>query len=276
MSKFRIKATLEGVTKTLEVERGKELQLSSLKSSLEKLFGGNDLTLKYKSLDGRTEVMYQNFHLEAAVKDSEKSGAKYVFIQAQSTSGKGQASATIPVSNRPASTSFSKSNVTVPPPISSPPKSKFCEQCGTPLPPLAKFCSSCGAVTALPNSPRASNSSRSDPDNCFGCGNAVASSGLRALDHLWHKECFTCKKCRALLVERSFVTGDDGNPLCGDCYDEQFGKKCAKCSQAISGVFVNVDGKDYHKTCFVCSSCGSSFDGGYFMKEGKAHCKNCI
>jgi len=288
MSKFKVKAILDGVSKSLELHRGRELDLNSLKTDLERLFDERDLVLKYKSSDGRTEALYQNFHLEGALKDSEKSGAKYVILHLSGGSGKSHSPASVSsaptITNRPASNSFSKtpsSSSLTTQPASSPTKPKFCENCGTPLPTAAKFCSSCGAVTvATPTSPRAAAAAPTSPrgsgeEICFGCKRSV-SAGVRALDHLWHKECFSCKQCKKSLLEGSFVPGDDGYPLCGDCYDERFGKKCAKCSRPISGVFVNIEGKDYHKECFVCNNCQSSFDGGYFMKDGKPLCKNCV
>ena len=77
--------------------------------------------------------------------------------------------------------------------------------------------------------------------------------------------------------------------MCGDCFDEVFSKKCAKCGKNIDGklswtikdfngtvgAFTNVDGKDYHKFCFHCESCGSQFDKGYYMKNGVPVCQKC-
>jgi len=278
MSKFCVKGTLNGITKSIELERGKEVDLDRLKSSLEKLFGENNLTLRFKSTEGKVETLYQNFHLEAALKDCEKSGAKYVLIQLFGGSGPKTttvARETVPTMAQPERTrSFtgpSKGATTQP--TSSP---KFCENCGTPLTPAAKFCSTCGTtVTAQTQSESQKTPSQQDSgDICPGCKKSV-SSGIRALDHLWHKECFSCSKCRKSLLTGSFVSGDDGKPLCGDCYDENFGKRCNKCHKTISGVFLNIDGKDYHRECFVCSSCKSPFDGGYFVKDGNNVCKNC-
>lgn len=111
---------------------------------------------------------------------------------------------------------------------------------------------------------------------CGGCGNALSGSAVKALDRTWHRECFACSKCKKSLLSGGFVEDDNKNPLCGDCFDEQFAKNCAQCAKKISGAFVNVEGRDYHKGCFVCHKCGSEFSGGYYMQDNHALCKNCI
>jgi len=282
-NKFRIRVTIDSVSKSMEFDRGQEMDLNFIKSCFEKSFGEKDLALRFKNSSGRTDNLYQNIHLENAVSDSEKSGAKYVMLQAsgsgrtRSSSGATSVPTNIPTSPRQSSnptspgqsTNLSKPNVSQ----SSAPTTnpKYCEQCGTPLPSAAKFCSSCGAVTVPINSPR----QKSDEETCAGCKKSV-SSGVRAMEKLWHKECFICKNCKKSLLEGTFVPDKNGNPTCGDCYDNEFGQRCFKCNNLITGVFVNIDSHDYHKECFVCNSCGSTFEGGYFMKNGNALCKNCI
>jgi len=285
MSKFRVKGTLDGVTKTVELDRGREVDVNHLRASFEKLFGDSNLTLRYKNGEGRVEALYQNFHLEAALKDCEKNGQKFITLQISGGSGGSgtkQQSTTVPSApqREPSFTAPSKG-----PAVSSTPESKpkFCEECGTPLAQGAKFCSSCGATTGaqLP-SPRTQQPERTPSqsgdsgDTCFGCKKSVSTTGVRAMDKLWHKECFSCKKCKTSLLSGSFVAGDDGYPLCANCYDENFGKKCGKCKKNISGIFLNIDGQDYHKECFVCNNCKNPFDSGYFMKDGAPLCKNCL
>ena len=39
-----------------------------------------------------------------------------------------------------------------------------------------------------------------------------------------------------------------------------------------TGKFVTVDGQKYHKTCFVCTTCGCDLGGGFALIDGAPHC----
>jgi len=272
MSKFRIKADLDGTVKILEFDRGSPLVYATLKGLVEAKFGEKAVGLKYKSSDGKVVALYQDFHLTDALKDMEKSGSKDFFL-AVNREGGSRSTDTAELVRRP---SFS-GPVASTPAASNPPAASnrpaFCESCGGQLAPAAKFCSSCGHS----NAPSSSGPSpgKSNSLGCAGCGNALGGASLKALDKAWHKDCFVCNQCKKSLLSTSFLE-DGGLPFCTPCYDAKHGKKCTKCGNVISGAYLNIEGKEYHKACFVCNSCGGPFETGYFMKDGKPTCRNCV
>jgi len=294
MSKYKIKGTLDDNIKSVEYNRGFVPQLQDLKTLFERRFGGGSIALRYKFADGRVQALYQDSHVLDAIRDCEKSGTRTLVL---SLNHEGSSYSSSSSSSNRASTSglkpsYSSSSFNSPAPSShirspsgstsspSSSSSKFCEMCGATLGPAVKFCSSCGhsssqGPSSSPSHSTSSSSLSSGP-TCAGCHLAVTSSAVKALDKVWHKECFICKRCRKSLLEGAFAPSDDGTPYCSNCYEEQYGSKCGKCHKAISGAYLSVDGREYHKECFVCNNCGNQFEGGYFMKNGKAFCKNCL
>jgi len=282
MSRYKIKAVLEEQTKSVEYNRGYTPQLNDLKDKLEKKFGGA-VAMRFRFADGRTQALYQDNHLAEALKDCEKNGVKILMLQltreGPSTStaslSRAQSSTTVrPSYTAPSYNSPTRADPPAPSHSQSQSGSKFCEMCGSPITQAAKFCSSCGHSGSSPSTPTPSSSS-SGPI-CAGCKNPITSSAVKALDKVWHKDCFSCKGCNKTLMDTSFASGEDGAPYCSKCYDNQFGVKCGRCGSAISGQYLSIAGKEYHKECFVCENCGNQFDSGYFMKDGKPHCKNCL
>jgi len=283
MSKYKIKAVLDDQTKSVEYNRGYTPQLNDLKDKLEKKFGGA-VGMRFKYADGRTQALYQDFHLADALKDCEKNGVRTLVLQLtregpsiSSSPARTQSSTTLkPSYTAPTSNTPTRSDPPAPSHRLSQSGSKFCEMCGSPITASAKFCSSCGHSGSAPAPSPSSSSSSSSGPICAGCKNPITSAAVKALDKVWHKDCFSCKGCNRSLMDTSFASGENGAPYCSKCYDEQFGVKCGRCGSAISGQYLSIGGKEYHKECFVCENCGNQFDSGYFMKDGKQHCKNCL
>jgi len=294
-------STSGNIIKSIEVPRTQlnNLTLNTIKTQFEQKFGISAINLQYRFADGRLQAAYQDFHIQEAIKDAEKTNAKYVsfsILRGGSSAAASSGASSSKSTARPTSTvmtpvtSSGTSNTSSSSTSSG--ATKFCDDCGISLPALAKFCSACGhkftsqssSASSQPSSSSSSQQRTRSSSNlgggsdrsCRGCGNAINSSGIRALEAMWHQECFVCKNCRKSLLNGGFVQGDDGLPLCGDCYEDSYGKKCAQCNKKITGTFLNVEGKDYHKDCFVCDSCGSQFTGGYFLRNGHPYCKDCI
>jgi len=289
-------STSGNIIKSIEVPRTQlnNLTLNTIKTQFEQKFGISAINLQYRFADGRLQAAYQDFHIQEAIKDAEKTNAKYVsfsILRGGSSAAASSGASSSKSTARPTSTvmtpvtSSGTSNTSSSSTSSG--ATKFCDDCGISLPALAKFCSACGhkfvtsssstsVAPAASQRTRAGSSASGSDRSCHGCGNAITGSGVRALDATWHQECFVCNNCRKSLSTGGFVQGDDGMPLCGDCYEDNFGKKCAKCNKKITGSFLNVEGKDYHKECFVCDTCGSQFTGGYFLRNGHTLCKDCI
>lgn len=95
---------------------------------------------------------------------------------------------------------------------------------------------------------------RAAPDICYTCGVRVdddpsAPEPLRALDRLWHKECWVCYECKMPLLGSRF--GADGPFIyCESDYQRKF--FCAACGQMITDHDSKVaDGRFYHGKCFT-------------------------
>jgi len=293
--KFKIKATLDGQqTKSLEFNRGTKLALDQVKNALERLFAVGTLGMRYRFADGRVQPIYQDFHLHDAVKDCEKVGNKYITILVHREGGSG--SSTYASSSSTSRTQVATQQAPVqtrqaPAPAQSSVSSgakKFCEECGSVLPNNVKFCPECGhshndsqpsvsqQSVSHQQSSQQPKSSASGEQVCSGCGNALSGTAIRALEKHWHKECFACVSCHKSLATGGFLEDSNGNPICSNCFDTRFSKRCNKCGRNIDGAYLSVDGHEYHKTCFICTNCNSTFDGGYYMKDGKPFCKNCV
>jgi len=302
--KFKVRAELDQVTKSIELERGSVLQVERVKQLIETKFGF-PLSLRYKSADGRVQAIYQDFHLEEALKDCEKNQLSALNLlltkEAASTASSSAASNRASVAAPGRTSVATPSTPTRSPSFSSSPataglaragsfssqtsaaaKPKFCEECGANLAGSGKFCTECGhpvptaAASAALVSPRGSTAS-SDDTVCGGCNKAISGSAVRAIEKMWHRECFTCSTCHKSLLEGGFMRNDAGALECSNCYGGENAKKCYTCQKSItSGAYLNVEGRTYHKECFTCSVCNGPLEGGYFNRGGKPVCKNCV
>jgi len=295
MSKFKVKGVLDDVIKFVEFTRGSQITVAEIRTKLEKKFNVGSLTLRFRSANGQVQACYQDFHVQDALTDSLKAGLKdVVFLLTKESPSyyapTSTSSAPSTITRKPSFTASKTPSFTSPSsppsttPIISPTKPIFCESCGNTMSPSARFCSSCGTTREVnepgrapipTSSSSASIKGSSNEKTCSGCGRSLGSSGLKALERMWHKECFNCAKCKNSLLNSAFVE-NDGVPLCGNCYDDLHAKKCTKCKRAISGAFLNVEGFDYHKECFVCATCHNQFTAGYFMKNGEPTCDKCV
>jgi hypothetical protein len=52
-------------------------------------------------------------------------------------------------------------------------------------------------------------------------------------------------------------------------------KKCYKCGKAITGAYLSVEGKEYHKQCFLCSACNKPISTKYDKHNGKFYHHDC-
>jgi hypothetical protein len=52
--------------------------------------------------------------------------------------------------------------------------------------------------------------------------------------------------------------------------------KCTYCNKEITGKYIVVDGKPYHKNHFKCANCGKTITGNYYKKNGNYYDKNCF
>ncbi|XP_030327375.1 zyxin isoform X3 [Strigops habroptila] len=95
---------------------------------------------------------------------------------------------------------------------------------------------------------------------------------VRALDCLFHVECFTCFKCEKQLQGQQFYNVDE-KPFCEDCYAGTL-EKCSVCKQTITDRMLKATGNSYHPQCFTCVMCHTPLEGAAFIVDqaNQPHC----
>ena len=86
-------------------------------------------------------------------------------------------------------------------------------------------------------------------------------SVLRVGDLYFHNGCFNCKGCSNSLSQGGYFAKEK-DYFCANCYQANFGTKCAKCNTFVEGEVVTALGKTYHQTCFKCAGCKKPFPTG--------------
>ena len=112
---------------------------------------------------------------------------------------------------------------------------------------------------------------------CKGCKKKCSGEVLRVNDVYFHPGCFKCRSCQASLSQGGFFTKEK-DYYCSQCYQINYGTKCAKCDLYVEGEVVSALGKTYHQNCFTCASCGKPFPTGERVTfTGKTClCQRCI
>ncbi|OPJ69294.1 zyxin isoform A [Patagioenas fasciata monilis] len=95
---------------------------------------------------------------------------------------------------------------------------------------------------------------------------------VRALDCLFHVECFTCFKCEKQLQGQQFYNVDE-KPFCEECYAGTL-EKCSVCKQTITDRMLKATGNSYHPQCFTCVMCHTPLEGASFIVDqaNQPHC----
>ncbi|KAG7469335.1 hypothetical protein MATL_G00127820 [Megalops atlanticus] len=102
---------------------------------------------------------------------------------------------------------------------------------------------------------------------CGKCGEALSRSqpAVRAMDRLFHSECFCCMSCRRTLQGMQFYDRD-GEPQCEDCYVSSLAV-CARCGERVTDRVLKAVGQSFHAHCFRCSTCSCSLEGAPFITD---------
>ncbi|KAL8202719.1 UNVERIFIED_CONTAM: hypothetical protein K2H54_023329 [Gekko kuhli] len=128
---------------------------------------------------------------------------------------------------------------------------------------------------------------------CGLCNKALSRTqpAVRALDKLFHVECFTCFKCERQLQGQQFYNVDE-KPFCEECYAQicmvgQYSlrvedlvirgtlEKCCVCKQTITDRMLRATGSSYHPQCFTCVVCRKPLEGASFIVD-KANLPHCV
>ena len=62
----------------------------------------------------------------------------------------------------------------------------------------------------------------------------IAKGGVKFGGVSYHRQCFVCNGCKAVLAGAKFAT-QDGRPFCPDCYMLKYAKRCHHCKNPIAG-----------------------------------------
>uniref|UniRef100_A0A3Q3WSL4 Zyxin n=1 Tax=Mola mola TaxID=94237 RepID=A0A3Q3WSL4_MOLML len=102
---------------------------------------------------------------------------------------------------------------------------------------------------------------------CGKCGEALSRTqpAVRAMDKLFHSNCFCCMTCHRPLQGMQFYDRD-GSPQCEDCYMNSL-SVCSRCGEKITDRVLKAVGQCFHAHCFRCSTCSCVLEGAPFITD---------
>ncbi|XP_037532130.1 zyxin [Nematolebias whitei] len=102
---------------------------------------------------------------------------------------------------------------------------------------------------------------------CGKCGEALSRTqpAVRAMEKLFHSNCFCCMSCHRPLQGMQFYDRD-GSPQCEDCYISSLAV-CSRCGERITDRVLKAVGQSFHTHCFRCSTCSCVLDGAPFITD---------
>ncbi|KAM7421035.1 hypothetical protein PAMA_015293 [Pampus argenteus] len=102
---------------------------------------------------------------------------------------------------------------------------------------------------------------------CGKCGEALSRTqpAVRAMDKLFHSNCFCCMSCHRPLQGMQFYDRD-GSPQCEDCYMSSLAV-CSRCGERITDRVLKAVGQCFHAHCFRCSTCSCVLEGAPFITD---------
>ncbi|OWB58039.1 hypothetical protein B5S28_g4029 [[Candida] boidinii] len=147
---------------------------------------------------------------------------------------------------------------------------------------------------------------KKQPKICGKCGKQIIGTLVRAMDSIYHIECFTCYDCGKGCSNKFFATDipldkdsenkDEDNhpvgtvqvPLCEYDYFKRIDLICATCDKAIRGSYITAIGRKYHPEHFFCEVCHKLFEQEdyyeyndsiychfHYSQLYAAHCESC-
>ncbi|RCH95141.1 hypothetical protein CU098_009587, partial [Rhizopus stolonifer] len=107
---------------------------------------------------------------------------------------------------------------------------------------------------------------------CDYCQTPIEEHSISALGKTYHPGHFFCRECGKPFDQSSNFLEHDGHAYCERDYYKRFGKKCLGCEETITGEFLMALGGEWHKECFVCAECGTTFNSTFLISHGKPYC----
>lgn len=124
---------------------------------------------------------------------------------------------------------------------------------------------------------------KKQPEVCKACNLPISGHFVRALNNLYHTDCFTCLDCKKPCAAKFFplevpVEGSEAVTtvaLCEQCYFRRQDLLCYSCDDALRGSYITALGKKYHVEHFTCSLCSAVFgtEVGYYEHEDRIYCR---
>ncbi|XP_022831823.1 LIM domain kinase 1 isoform X2 [Spodoptera litura] len=112
---------------------------------------------------------------------------------------------------------------------------------------------------------------------CAGCLNDIGDDDyVSALNQDWHKDCFRCSVCDALLSTWYFERA--GLLFCQNDYWARYGESCQQCAQVITGPVMAAGEHRFHPECFACVACGAHIEDGEpyaLLERSNLYCGAC-
>uniref|UniRef100_H3CRI6 Zyxin n=1 Tax=Tetraodon nigroviridis TaxID=99883 RepID=H3CRI6_TETNG len=96
-------------------------------------------------------------------------------------------------------------------------------------------------------------------------GSVAYAPAVRAMNKLFHSNCFCCMSCRRPLQGMQFYD-KDGSPECEDCYMNSLAV-CSRCGEKITDRVLKAVGQCFHAHCFRCSTCSCMLEGAPFITD---------
>jgi len=268
---------LSGKSKYIELEKKQDLTVKELEAIVAKAFSLNGVNLKYKLKNGSEQGLYQDFHLQAAISQSQESGDRFFVLNvvpgaALSAPAPEHVHNPAPVASKPVENKrqsvnvggsshtnafnrltdqlkdFESNNNNAPSPkegfslsSSGSLKPKFCPNCGVPAA-SGKFCPDCGTPYPLTTTPSLAPV-------------ATPVSKVQETDNKRKRMSFHPGSASANISKTT----------------------CAACSNSLGIDSVSALEKQWHKECFVCQSCKKSLvTEGFKAHEGRPICVDCF
>ncbi|KAG7811717.1 hypothetical protein KL921_001983 [Ogataea angusta] len=121
--------------------------------------------------------------------------------------------------------------------------------------------------------------SRKPPKLCYQCGKTIIGTLVRAMDRIYHVDCFRCHDCGNPCSNKFFAADVqvDGHtvqmPLCEYDYFKRIDLICSTCDKAIRGSYITAVGRKFHPEHFFCDICHRVFDSeDYYEHQNKIYC----
>ncbi|KAH3665639.1 hypothetical protein OGAPHI_003827 [Ogataea philodendri] len=135
------------------------------------------------------------------------------------------------------------------------------------------------STTSRKNSSSDAIVSKKPPKICHECGKVIIGTLVRAMDRIYHVECFRCYDCGNQCSNKFFAADVEINnqtvqvPLCEYDYFKRIDLICSTCDKAIRGSYITAVGQKFHPEHFFCEVCHKVFDSeDYYEHQNKIYC----